>query len=221
MIVWIASYPRSGNTLTRMILKRCFDVATHAGHGAGIDRMPPDVLALIGHIDLRKPAAHFFLEARRSDESYFIKTHSLRQIRETDRAIYIVRDGRAATSSYRRWLSEFRQNEVALRDVVRGTPPLPLWAEHVRWALARDPSGTMILRYEDLAKPDAALLQRLSTFIGKPLLRTFDIRFDELNAAYPQFFGEGSNAAGVEEIEQQCHSAFWTANGEPMRLLQY
>ena len=31
MLVWLASYPRSGNTLLRQVLKRCFDLTSCEG----------------------------------------------------------------------------------------------------------------------------------------------------------------------------------------------
>ena len=35
MLVWLASYPRSGNHLLRTLLKRCFDLGSFASAGRG------------------------------------------------------------------------------------------------------------------------------------------------------------------------------------------
>ena len=50
MIVWLASYPRSGNTLTRTIFKNVFDIDTYSDEVRKKDSWE-EINQSIGHID--------------------------------------------------------------------------------------------------------------------------------------------------------------------------
>jgi hypothetical protein len=82
MIIWIASYPRSGNNFTRNTLERVFGIKTHAIYDE--PRQPK--------IDVAT--------ARASDETFLVKTHDLPI--DDSPALYLVRDGRDALVSYAR-----------------------------------------------------------------------------------------------------------------------
>jgi hypothetical protein len=217
MIVWICSYPRSGNTLTRIILKRCFGADSYDVHN--ID--PRGKLAdITGHTLFDGTSPELLAAARADSRPWFIKTHGT-EVPDGERAIYVVRDARAAIASYRRFRSRARQREFPLEDFVLGKPPLPSWSGHVAWARTRDPETTLILRFEELTNPDNVVLQRLSAFIGLPVLKPLDIGFEELHAVNPELYGVGHNAPGIAEVEAACSPLFWATHGEAMRALGY
>jgi hypothetical protein len=55
MIVWLASYPRSGNTLLRTILKRCLDLDSYADEPIHVESPVRSDNALVGHRELPDP----------------------------------------------------------------------------------------------------------------------------------------------------------------------
>jgi hypothetical protein len=76
MIAWIASYPRSGSTLLRIILYRCFGFETFSLYDdltdIGADRAVSDI---VGHRSHGMSARDFLAESRKSEKRVFIKTH--------------------------------------------------------------------------------------------------------------------------------------------------
>jgi hypothetical protein len=80
MIIWIASYPRSGNNFTRRLLERSYGIKTYAIYDE--PRQPK--------IDVEM--------ARNAEETYLVKTHDLPE--DDSPALYLVRDGRDALVSY-------------------------------------------------------------------------------------------------------------------------
>ena len=87
--IYLASYPRSGNTFLRMVLLNCFGLKTGSIYPADLGRNQA-LERFVGHIehdafgDIAFPQGNLPL----------LKTHELP--RDDLPAIYIVRDGRAA-----------------------------------------------------------------------------------------------------------------------------
>src|SRR5262249_46412588 len=97
MIVWLASYPRSGNTFLCVVLHNVYGVPTYSVYDDDdpvAQRVGP---ALVGYRP--KPVARALMTD--GPDTYFIKTHKRRK---ADRypAIYLVRDGRDAVVSHAR-----------------------------------------------------------------------------------------------------------------------
>jgi hypothetical protein len=103
VIVWLASFPRSGNTFLRILLHRRYGVRTSVVYSVdGVAaRLGPD---LIGY--QQRPAS--LATMRESDEVFFVKTHRQRDgdVDQADRAICLVRDGRDALVSWARLNSD-------------------------------------------------------------------------------------------------------------------
>lgn len=100
MIVWVASFPRSGNTFFRIVLHRLYGVPTYVVYDFdGVaDQIGPD---LIGYRDRTMS----FDRMRESSEVFFIKTHRQRNdplVSKQDEAICLVRDGRDCVVSWAR-----------------------------------------------------------------------------------------------------------------------
>jgi hypothetical protein len=103
VIVWVSSFPRSGNTFLRIVLKHLYGVRTSVVYDVdGVaQRLGADMVGFT-----ERPATTEVMRA--SDEVHFVKTHRQRddQIDETDPAICLVRDGRDALVSWARLTSE-------------------------------------------------------------------------------------------------------------------
>ncbi|CAN5392631.1 sulfotransferase domain-containing protein [soil metagenome] len=219
MIIWIASYPRSGNTLTRAILHRSFGLETYSVYSE--HRVKPRIVEHVGAVLHGKQRQELIDWARASRESVFIKTHELPPDGDGDLAIFIVRDGRAATSSYHRFLQVKSTAAYSLGQVVAGTPPLLSWSDHAR-AWRTYPHGRLLtLRFEDLISLPARLLEKLSAFIGYPILREFDLTFADFQDVDPVIYSRGYDAPGIAEIESICSALFWSRHGDMMQVLGY
>lgn len=159
--LFLASYPRSGNTYLRTILNQCFDLKSASVY--------PNDLAdnaalekLVGHVELienGKITTKPFL-----NKPFLIKTHELNH---TDaKSIYVVRDAYSVMLS----LHKFFNYEISLEDVIKGKHRWGIWADHVEnWT--RDTSEQkLILKYEDLRDNLDESLIKLSNFLGVEVL---------------------------------------------------
>ncbi|HEY8698909.1 MAG TPA: sulfotransferase domain-containing protein [Rhizomicrobium sp.] len=217
MLIWVASYPRSGNALARTILKRCFGAGSYSVYphddGAG------ELALLTGTRSFDGPLEEMLEAARAALQPWFVKTHRMEPSGE--RMLYIVRDGRAAMASYRRFQRTVNGLDFPLEQFVLGAEPIESWRDHVEWAMARDRKATLVLRYEDMVRPDRDLLERIAEFIGLPVLGPPDVSFARLRALDPRLFGTGRNAPGIDAVEAACPALFWLLNGETMRAVGY
>ena len=160
MLVWVASFPRSGNTFLRIILYRLYGIRTSTVYDVdGVaERLGKD---LIGFTDRSGSLA----ELRASDETHFIKTHRQRDadVDENDSAICLVRDGRDALVSWARQASEQdpASYEAELRERIlrRSAVGTGSWENNVLSWLQPPAPHRIMLRYEDLIHdPRAAVI---------------------------------------------------------------
>lgn len=159
-IIWIASFPRSGNTYLRTILHQCFGAysTSHYDGDLGHNRA---LEAYVGHVDLNDDDA---LELP-ADRTLFIKTHE--KPPNPDPAIYVVRDGRAAVAS----LYQFARGQLSVEDIITGRTRFGTWADHLRAWSPRVRPNTLLLRYEDLVANLAGMLSVLESEAGISLMR--------------------------------------------------
>jgi hypothetical protein len=220
MIVWLASYPRSGNTLLRTLLKDSFGLQTHSAYDDKSDI--GDNLALasrIGHQLHGLPQSEFIRTAQESGSTYYVKTHDLPSDRA--RAIYVVRDGRAAVVSYQHYLKSFASNEVPLVELLLGFDQFVSWSEHVESWMEGRSDETLLLHYEALvADPEGAMTQ-VAEHLGLGAPRPARADFAELNALSPNFFRKGDNEANINELGSEEENLFWLLHGPTMQKLGY
>jgi Sulfotransferase domain len=217
-VTWLASYPRSGNTLLRIILKRCFGQASQSIYDDA-EFSDPVVRQVVGHEPVGSEPLQFLHQARRAGRNLYVKTHELPSA-DRHPAIYVVRDGRSAVVSHTHFLREILHHDVTSADVIRGKLGVS-WSRHVKaWALPARP-GTLVVRYEDLAAGDTKTLAAISDFIRVPQLRAFDISFDRLHALSPGFFRCGSDRANITELSAEAGRLFERHHGETLRAMGY
>jgi hypothetical protein len=226
MIVWLASYPRSGNTLLRIALNRMYGARSSVVYER--DGVAERVGAeLVGFEEIPEDRAG----ARRGGVS-FIKTHRQRdgKVAEEDAAIYVVRDGRDALVSYARLLSErepatyeARLREVIEEDSSTGTGG---WGVNVLSWIKAPLRTCAVVRFEDLARDPAAVVRRAVERVAPPLEPKAGANipsFDELAKADAGFFRRGLSGVWREEMPAQIQDLFWkrAGNREAMELLGY
>ncbi len=159
-IVWLASYPRSGNTFLRTVLWQCFGLPSASYY-------PND---LGGKKALEEYVGH--IERESNNEIRFpknsiplVKTHEY----PTDEfpAIYVVRDGLAASVS----LFEFYKGGIPLRSIIEGQSRFGTWANHVKAWKPWERSNTLLLKYEDMKDDLSGTTEKISTFLKRDILK--------------------------------------------------
>lgn len=161
--IWLASYPRSGNTFLRTILWHCFGLKSGSIY--------PDDLG--GNKELEKYVGH--IEHRANGKIPFdketiplVKTHEYPT--DTNNAIYVVRDGRAACVS----LWRFYNKTIPLSVVVEGHHRFGKWSDHVRaWKPYKRPN-TLMLKYEEMRDDFPSTLNKISGFL-KIQIKEYDV----------------------------------------------
>jgi hypothetical protein len=103
MLVWVASFPRSGNTFLRILLHRWYGVHTSTVYDVdGVaQRLGTDPVGFT-----ERTAS--YADLRAAPEAYLVKTHRQRDadVHPDGQAICLVRDGRDALVSWARQASE-------------------------------------------------------------------------------------------------------------------
>lgn len=225
-MIWIASFPRSGNTFFRNILFEVYGLESATFH-----------------LD---PGYH-------QDENYkdfpFVKTHLLPgQLNPSDPAIpavYILRDGRDALCSmahHRKDIiapgSDFYQNLqaaiIAEKDTFFGG-----WSQNVKEWIKR---ADLIIRYEDLLTDPIACAERLRMITHLPDADKSKVpSFEQLKFGIPQYgsgkdrnlseadmrdlaeknFRKGKSGSWKEEMPDDLHDLFWSMHGDTMLHMGY
>ena len=171
MIVWLASYPRSGNTLLRNIFKKSLGLGTYSQHDMP-QQMTDKWLNEYGALDYDGSWDEFYHKAANSKELYLIKTHFLPS--DHHPVIYVVRDGRLATESY---LKKYQNREQkwpgidafvpAYFDLLIGRDYYSDWSNHYNaWLREDGESKRLELGYEDIVEPSKDVLEKIAKFVG-------------------------------------------------------
>lgn len=227
MLVWVASFPRSGNTFLRIVLHRLYGVRTSTVYD--IDGVAERVGAeLIGYTE--RPGS--LADMRASDEPHFIKTHRQRdaEVNVDDRAICLVRDGRDALVSWARQSSEENPDgyraallEKVSNDATTGTGS---WGNNVLSWLQPPSPHRITLRYEDLISDPRAAVTPVIASVAPALVQNPDAvipSLDELRRHDGRFFRRGRVGSHHDELPAEAHQLFWSRpdNQAAMTLLGY
>jgi Sulfotransferase domain len=210
--VWLASYPRSGNTYLRSILWTCFGLQTGSVYRNDL-RSDPAVSQQVGHFE---GAAHgqFSADFLRLP---LVKTHE----RPVDdrKAIYIVRNGRDCCRSLREfWRAEGHGN-VSLDDIIAGHHGFGSWSGHF---LAWDPEArpnTLFLRFEQLTQDFEGTLDRLARFLEMRPLHAAPPKLTVARGGGPHWLSPGSTPRGAMTRTQEA--LFDRLHGDVMARLGY
>jgi hypothetical protein len=225
VIVWLASFPRSGNTFLRIILYRYFGNRSSVVYDVdGVAaQLGPE---FVGFED--RPAS--FDEMRQTDEFHFIKTHRLRDqlVHERDKAICLVRDGRDALVSWARLRSrtEPHQFESQLRMLLLPSPERGTggWGQNVLSWLQAPSCERVVLKYSELIANPARSVTRMLDTLGIPVQLQYPAEipeFAQLKCQDPGFFRRGIDGSYVDEMPAELHDLFWSIreNSAAMKII--
>jgi hypothetical protein len=220
MLIWVASFPRSGNALLRLILKSVHGIASYTPYrNEGFSQpwdgpLPPPATAL---------------SAARIEDLVFMKTHELRAADDPSPAVYLVRDGRDAYVSYAHFAMQSDPGGYpslsyadVLRMLIRSRDHFGGWSGHVEaWTRRRAP--TAIVPFEDLVADPAGAAARACARLGLTLPAPSGRApsFEELRAWDPRSFRKGQVGSWKEEMPAELEQLFWTLHGATMTRLGY
>jgi len=191
-LIWLASYPRSGNTWLRFLLSAYFFGSLD--QWSDQRRVVRELHQLLRNADRDGHTREQVFETLKREtrdesdrhgfaESAMLKTHFLPGgehpwFERTDRVVYLIRHPRdvlVSALNYRRWFGVFRRMsdaEYARRFIEGGGDPgwiragYGAWAEHAeRWHDLDVPFHT--LRYESLKGAPRESIASLLTFLGR------------------------------------------------------
>lgn len=222
MIIWLASYPRSGNTLLRTLLKQTM------GLGSYSDEFPPPNIGFteaaqeeFGHLPLIGAWESFYEMAIASKNIYLVKTHL--PPRDDQPVIYVVRDGRSSLVSYHKYHRKFfPEHSGGLIELVLGADYYGGWSEHYEnWT-----SGGrkfLLLHYEELVNGSPDLLQSIAQFVGHDeTLLKWSNPFNRLHKENPDFFRVGKTEwQGAPGWSELINGVFFLLHGDLMNMLGY
>ncbi|MGH7266470.1 MAG: sulfotransferase domain-containing protein [Candidatus Rokuibacteriota bacterium] len=229
MLVWVASYPRSGNTLFRILLNRTYGVVTASLYPGEADEAGPHaaVASAIGAVPLPLPPAE--LAAR--PEPWFVKTHELPT--PDHPALYLVRDGRDVLVSHAHYVLDYDRGlapaerpdlyRQTLRMLIETDASFGGWGRHVLSWLDRA-VPTAVVRFEDLVRTPLACLRQAMRQLGLGPAELPEPRippFEDLHGLAPRFFRGGRTGAWRDEMPDDLHRLFWRRHGDAMRRLGY
>jgi hypothetical protein len=227
MIVWLASYPRSGNSFLRTLLWENFGGVKSGSlyRRQNEVRRQTYTRGLSFHADSE---ARDELEAL--SEPVFVKTHGLAEAGGHSPALYLVRDGRDAVVSYARLAMADRAPGFESRTLVEATEVLIErddeeiggWSRNVRSWTRRD-APTAIVRFEELiADPlDTVRAAVQSLGISLPEASGSPRSFPALHEEDPLVYPRGRVGGWRSDMSDALEELFWRLHGAEMLVMGY
>ena len=161
---------------------------------------------------------------RESETLYFLKTHQPTRdlVEPGDRVIYVVRDGRAATLSYQRYLRDFHETEASLLELLLGeTFPSASWADHVAGWNPQLQHDTLLVFFEDLIAHPEDIVERVAAFADVPVMDREAPTFRDLRTLNRKFFSQGKTNSYLEGFSEDAQMRFLVASIREMTCLGY
>jgi lipopolysaccharide transport system ATP-binding protein len=233
MLIYLVSYPRSGNTWSRTLIEHCFDVSTYTLYSNRLHNMlverygtalptPPaaEELQMLSR-DLRQ-----FLAA--SQDVFILKTHEMpfSEFFVGERAIHVVRHPGAVFWSYWHFLRDFELKIIDLNSVILGKY-FGSWSMHTElWQHAGRTLGEanyLRYSYEQMHQNIGDICERLSVFLDMPIRRSVDtmLSFEEQNRIQPKLVRQGKIDAWQDHYTAAQREFLVMRHGVVMRSLGY
>ena len=134
-----------------------------------------------------------------------------------------MRDGRSAYASYALYHASFvKDKPQSLLGLIVGADFYGDWSEHYRrWTRSTNP--LLVLRYEDLIKPDERMIGQIATFLGRVTPpQDWTNPFAQLNRENPDFFREAhAGWQGSDDWTELVDAMFFHCHGSLMVELGY
>lgn len=220
MILWLASYPRSGNTFLRIILRDCFGLETYSESNDNRDIGATEALStIVGHRNYTGGWDKFYMQSIQSSELIPIKTHSAP--RDGEKAIYVIRDPFAAIVSHYHYYANFGRLSMSMEDIIVGATPAGTWGEHARKWRPQERENTLLIRFEEMVSSPDAVIDSIALFLGKEPSAVRFRSFEALQSSKPEFFRSGNNKKNSDELTNEQAALITLLNADVMDLFGY
>ncbi len=230
MVVWLASYPRSGNSFARIVLSQLLGLSCGTVYESPDTEEVRKMRDLVGETGSQGLSV---ADMANSTDLFMVKTHELPGQDEFP-AIYLVRDGRDAMVSYAHFILHTQRGIEtgsdrtafldALQELITTDHQFGGWTSNVLSWRARA-GQTVFVKYEDLVADPLGMMQRSLASLGMGeavRLRQGDLpSFDELHRMFPWFFRKGKSGGWRSEMPADLEELFWERHGEAMDAFQY
>ncbi len=222
MIIWLASFPRSGNTLLRQILRQVFEKETYSESNDAKDLgIHPAGRDIVGHQNYSESWDKFYAGACRRGDLCFVKTH--KPPLDAGKVIYVVRDGRSATVSFCHFLRQYRgKTNVDLPMTIRGEGHrMGCWSSHLDSWQPLQRTDCLLLRFENLRANTNDCISRIAEFTGLGEKRDWVNPLSKLRSVMPGFVRGGCDETNISELADDDEKLFWRLHGTWMSKLGY
>lgn len=217
-IIWLASWPRSGNTLLRAILWHCFGLRSGSLYKEDDILDTPELADEVGVTTAR--------DGLIGQGVILGKTHELNN--DDYRAIYIIRDGREACVSHWHFILDIVGVKCSLADIIRTRGGrFGSWSEHVESWSPDTRAGTLLLHYENVIStrwyqaPRSEDVDLLAKFLCRERIGWDLPPFSHFHRLNPKFFRSGRVDSWREEMTGDDLKLFWDLHGETMERYGY
>ncbi len=207
-IIWLASYPRSGNTFLRTILWHCFKLNSASIYPGDLGTNE-ELKNFSGHIEQDVNGKIRFPR----DALPLIKTHEYPV--NDGPTIYVVRDGRAACVS----LWKFYKKTLSMEACVDGSHRFGLWADHVQAWKPNSRSRTLLLRYEDMVSDLTGVLEKLGDFLKQKIINTEMPKREKIADIDGRWVNKSSHWQSA--IDARTLELFHSLNGKSIKEMGY
>lgn len=217
-MVWLVSYPRSGNTYVRNILYHVFGKESSVYHKLPDRKVPEDFA-----------------------DYPFVKTHLLpNDLPDNYRdrpVVYILRDGRDAIVSEAWHRKDFHAPRSKVRynmleaTLAAGGSHFGGWSHHVRTWL---PQADVIIRFHDLLIDPLSEVEKIRAIADLPRAETDQLpTFLSQKMGTPKygrvsregrnrkFFRKGKAGSWKEEMPRWMQDIFWRYHGDVMEVVGF
>lgn len=205
--IWMASFPRSGNTFLRHVLDSMFGIKSRSIYK---ESYPEGDL---GEFPVNDPSTGINI----------VKTHEAEHASMPNPAIFLYRDGRASLVSFAHHKILQGKLDRTFPDVLNELIESRDWSNFVTawWSNA---NVKVRVTYESLIVRPEFEARRISGALGlhvPPMKQRAIMSFQQLHAIHPQGYRKGKPRGWSEEMNVRQHERFWEINGKAMNLLGY
>lgn len=229
MKIWLASYPRSGNTYFRILLHHYTGWPTYS--------WKPEKIIPEGSVVGKAHQMTAYCPGEPPDDPNvigFMKTHDYQD--DEHPALLLLRDGRDAMISYAHYCKAFQpiihrdfSNHDLVTGFLLGATGYEMWGSHTRKWMDRSPPA-VILPFERLINtPPLEVLEWTFYKLGIPTPKWTTTKnppgFKELNKINPKFFRRGTTNQWAESMTpyqlnlfQRQHIIPYNLEDEPWKM---
>jgi hypothetical protein len=217
---FLASYPRSGNTMTRLLLEHHFDIDTRENSKAALRQNPTSAT----RTDLENLVKNRLGAAGTAYKTHHHEPGNLP-------ALVLVRDGRDALVSYARYSVDLMNVSTPYAQLLHNRAKRSEWSDFYNWWVGGRPCRTpyVLISYEKLLhhQQNSTVIRYLQTALRKIGL-DFEVinseplpGFEKYHKAKPAFFRRGIIGSWKDEMPLEVEEHFWKSNGKTMTWLGY